>query len=178
MDENPSQIQPKISPSRPRWQESRWLTLWSERLRLIMLVPVAATFVAGIALIIFGSVETWHFVYDLFFAAHAVAPGEAVLEAIEILDLFLLVAVVEVVSFGLYQLHFNQHLPLPQWMKIDSLDELKSKLVTVTITVLAVSFLGEAAVATGGPDILYLGAASALVITALTYFLSQFEKRH
>jgi uncharacterized membrane protein YqhA len=77
------------------------------------------------------------------------------------------------VSLGLYQLYFRQDLQLPKWLKIETLDDLKSKLVGVTITVLAVYFLGRAVVWDTGADVLYLGGAVALVIVALTYFLSK-----
>ena len=51
-----------------------------------------------------------------------------------------------------------------------------AKLVGVTVTVLAVYFLGQAVISTGGPDILYLGAGSALVIAALSFFLARMDK--
>jgi uncharacterized membrane protein YqhA len=86
--------------------------------------------------------------------------------------------VVQVVSLGLYQLYFDQDLELPNWLRIRTLDDLKSKLVGVAVTVLAVYFLGRAVTSAGGIDILYLGGASALVIGALTYFLSKIHSNH
>lgn len=100
------------------------------------------------------------------------------LHAIEIVDLFLLATVVQVVSLGLYQLYFNQDLQLPRWLKIETLDDLKSKLVGVTITALAVYFLGRALTWQSGADIVYLGAAVAVVIAALTWFLSKIDHHH
>ena len=145
--------------------------------RGVMLIPVVATFLTGIALLVYGAIETWHFIDALFFSTdHQPSRDEALLLAIEIVDLFLLATVVNVVSIGLYQLYFHQDLRLPAWLKINDLDDLKSKLVGVTITVLAVYFLGQAVTWTGGsPDILYLGGAAALVIAALTYFLSKID---
>ncbi len=141
----------------------------------VMLVPVIATFICSLALMIYGAIETWHFVEALFFSDHQAERDQALLLAIEIVDLFLLATVVHVVSLGLYQLYFNQDLQLPKWLKIDSLDDLKSKLVGVTITILAVFFLGQAVAWTGRPDIIYLGGGVALVIVALTYFLSNMD---
>lgn len=145
--------------------------------RWIMIIPVVATFLTALALIVYGAIETWHFIDALFISDHHPTRDEALLLAIEIVDLFLLATVVQVVALGLYQLYFNQDLHLPAWLKINDLDDLKSKLVGVTITVLAVYFLGQAIIWTGNgsPDILYLGAAAALVITALTYFLSKID---
>lgn len=140
--------------------------------RIAMLVPVIALSVASVALIIYGALETRHLLGALF-GGQAVTRDEAILLAIEIVDLFLLATVVQVVSLGLYQLYFRQDLQLPKWLKIETLDDLKSKLVGVTITVLAVYFLGRAVVWDTGADVLYLGGAVALVIVALTYFLSK-----
>jgi uncharacterized membrane protein YqhA len=159
----------KHEPSHP-------LFVLTNVLRYIMVLPVFATFITGCALIVYGLMETWSFVEALFFSGHEPDRNHALLLAIEIIDLFLLATVIEVVSLGLYQLHFNENLPLPKWLKIESLDDLKSKLVGVTVTVLAVYFLGQAVISTGGPDILYLGAGSALVIAALSFFLARMDK--
>jgi uncharacterized membrane protein YqhA len=142
--------------------------------RIAMLVPVIALSVASVALIVYGAFETRHLLTALF-GGHPVTRDEAILLAIEIVDLFLLATVVQVVSLGLYQLYFRQDLQLPRWLKIETLDDLKSKLVGVTITVLAVYFLGRAVVWETGIDILYLGGAVAVVIVALTYFLSKID---
>jgi uncharacterized membrane protein YqhA len=144
----------------------------------IILLPIIATFIAALALMIYGAIETWNFVYELFFTAHHLEHDEALLHAIEIVDLFLLATVVQVVSLGLYQLYINQELALPSWLKIRTLDDLKSKLVGVTVTVMSVYFLGQAVVWTGGDDIAFLGGGIAAVIAALTYFLSTIDKSH
>jgi len=144
--------------------------------RFIMIVPVVATFAAAVGLFIYGAFETVHFVQALFDTGHPIIRDEALLLAIEIVDLFLLATVVQVVSLGLYQLYFNQDLQLPKWLKIENLDDLKSKLVGVTITVVAVYFLGQAVVWQGGADIAYLGIGISLVIAALTFFLGKIGK--
>lgn len=139
--------------------------------RWLMIIPVIATFFAATSLMIYGAVETYKLGVDLFGPGQRIRHDQALLHAIEIVDLFLLATVVQVVSLGLYQLYFNQDMPLPKWIKIETLDDLKSKLIGVVITVLAVYFLGEAMVWSGTSDIMYLGAGVAIMIAALTYFL-------
>jgi len=147
--------------------------------RLVMAVPVVAIQIAAVALIVYGAIETWHFVDAIFFDQdHAVSHDQILLLAIEIVDLFLLATVVQVVSLGIYQLYFNQDLQLPAWLKIRTLDDLKSKLVGVVITVMSVYFLGRAVTWTEGDGIIYLGVAIAAVIAALTYFLSKIDDGH
>ena len=143
--------------------------------RALTLLPVIATMAASLALMVYGFIDTWRFARELLFPTHEAVRDEILLHAIEIVDLFLLATVVQVVSLGLYQLYFNQDLQLPKWLKIETLDDLKSKLVGVTITVLAVYFLGRALTWQSGPDIAYLGLAVAVVIGALTWFLSKID---
>lgn len=144
--------------------------------RAVILLPVIATTAAALALMVWGFLDTWRFVRELLFATeHPLTRDEALIHAIEIVDLFLLATVVQVVSLGLYQLYFRQDLQLPKWLKIDDLDDLKSKLVGVSITVMAVFFLGKVITWSSGIDILYLGGAAAMVIAALTYFLSKID---
>jgi uncharacterized membrane protein YqhA len=145
--------------------------------RAIIILPVIATTAAALGLMVWGFLDTWRFVRELLFPAeHVMTREEALLHAIEIVDLFLLATVVQVVSLGLYQLYFRQDLELPKWLKIDDLDDLKSKLVGVSITVMAVFFLGKVITWTSGIDILYLGGAVALVVIALTYFLGTIDR--
>ena len=158
------------------WRDHPLLTALAGLIRVVTIIPVVATFVAAVALMVYGAIDTWHFVQALYFSDHPAPREEALLLAIEIVDLFLLATVVEVVSLGLYQLYFNQDLDVPKWLKIETLDDLKSKLVGVTVTVMAVSFLGRVIAGGTSSDILYLGGGVALVIAALTFFLTKIDR--
>lgn len=92
---------------------------------------------------------------------------------IDLADLFLVGTVLYVMALGLYELFIDDRLPLPAWLEIHDIDDLKGKLVGVVVVVLAVFFLGEAVGGDGQRDVLRLGGGIALVIAALTYFLSQ-----
>ena len=76
-------------------------------------------------------------------------------------------------SLSLYALFVNDKLPLPRWLKMNDLEDLKANLVSIVIAVLAVLFLRQAVAWEGGTDILALGAALALVIASLTFFLAK-----
>lgn len=173
MTEQPPKIGERIEQTRKRQGP---FVIGGLVVRIAMLVPVIALTVASVAMIVYGAFETRHFLAALFDPAHAITRDAAMLLAIELVDLFLLATVVQVVSLGLYQLYFHQDLQLPKWLKIETLDDLKSKLVGVTITVLAVYFLGRALTWESGPDIAYLGAAIAVAITALTWFLNTIDR--
>lgn len=99
-------------------------------------------------------------------------------ELIEIIDIILLGTVLYIVSLGLYQLFIDHKLPLPHWLKVGDLTDLKRDLIGVVVVLLGVSFLGEVVNWEGQNDVLPLGAAIALVIAALGFILWLTPKKH
>ena len=101
-------------------------------------------------------------------AAKALAVG-----LIEAVDVFLIAVAVYITSLGLYVLFVDDTLPLPRWLQVRDLEDLKNNLVSVVIAVLAVLFLREAVAWDGSRNLLAFGAALALVIASLTFFLAK-----
>jgi uncharacterized membrane protein YqhA len=103
------------------------------------------------------------------FEIHAVQ--EFLAKAIEIIDIFLVATVFYLISMGLFEL-FIAKAPLPGWVEIRNLDDLKTKLLGLIVIALAVIFLGVAL--TGGEGIykvLEFGAAVAVMIIAISAYL-------
>ena len=107
--------------------------------RFIMLAPALATFVLAVALLIQGLADTWQAVAGMS-SGHS---HHLVLTVLEIVDTFLVAMVVLVTSVGIYQLFINHRIPVPEWLRIYDIDDLKAKLIGVVITVLGVNFLGK-----------------------------------
>jgi uncharacterized membrane protein YqhA len=101
------------------------------------------------------------------------------LSFVEMIDLFLLGAVLYIVALGLYQLFIDDTLELPRWLEVHDLDDLKAKVIGVIIVLLGVIFLGNVINWDGQRDILALGISVSLVMAALTfmYFLGH-RQRH
>lgn len=139
--------------------------------RYIVGLPVLGLFVGATTLFIMASVESARVV------AHVVSgeSGEkqAVLDFIELADVYLLATVLYIMSLGLFELFIDDSLPLPEWLEIHTLDDLKEKLIGVVIVVLAVTFLGQAVKGAEPLDLAYLGGGIALVIASLSYFLKR-----
>ena len=92
-----------------------------------------------------------------------------IFEVVEFVHLFLVGTVLYITAIGLYQLFINE-IKFPNWLKIDSTEELETNLIGVTVVVLAVNFMG--AVFVGGKEnLLDFGAGIALPIAALGIFL-------
>lgn len=140
--------------------------------RYVVLLAVVGSFAAAVALIAYGAVAV---AFEIVAAVRAGGPsgtGAKLLatQFIELTDVFLLGTVLYIVALGLYELFIDDELPLPSWLRIETLDDLKDKLIGVVVVLLGVTFLGDAVTwePGSGPGILYLGGAIALVIAALT----------
>jgi uncharacterized membrane protein YqhA len=90
--------------------------------------------------------------------------------SIQIIDLFLVATVFYLISMGLYEL-FIAKAPLPGWVEIRNLDDLKTKLLGLTVIALAVVFLGYALTVSAETGILELGAAVGIMIAAISAYL-------
>ena len=92
---------------------------------------------------------------------------------IEAVDVFLIAIAVYIISLGLYSLFIDDTLPMPRWLEVHDLEDLKGNLVSVVVAVLAVLFLREAVAWEVDRDLPAFGGALALVIGALTFFLAK-----
>jgi uncharacterized membrane protein YqhA len=90
--------------------------------------------------------------------------------SIQIIDLFLVATVFYLISLGLFEL-FIAKAPLPGWVEIRNLDDLKTKLLGLTVIALAVVFLGYALTVSTETNILELGAAVGIMIAAISAYL-------
>jgi uncharacterized membrane protein YqhA len=141
--------------------------------RYLVLIPVVCIFIAATVMLIYGAIETFEVIVGTFGSDVSSKGAKGLLLSfIELVDLFLLSTVFYVIAVGLYELFIDDNLPMPAWLVIHDLDDLKANLISVVIVVLGVLFLGQAISWDGERDLLPFGAAVALVIGALSYFLS------
>ena len=140
-----------------------------ENSRYVVFIAVVGSLVATVTLLSFGIYDIGELLIKI--AKGVVDSKTAGLKLIEVVDSFLLATVFLIIAIGLYELFIDSTMQLPDWLEINSLDDLKAKLVGVVIIVLGVIFLGNTAKWTAGNDILYLGGGVGAVIFALTYFL-------
>ena len=148
---------------------------WS---RYLILIAVVAIVIAALVLLVYGAAQTVGVVQTTFGEGVSGKGAKAlILSIIELVDLFLLATALYVIAAGLYELFVDETVPLPSWLEIHDLDDLKDKLIKIVIVVLGVLFLGQVISWDGQRDLLSYGAAIALVIASLTYFLSQKSKK-
>lgn len=137
--------------------------------RFVVLLPVLALLVAAVTISVVGAVETAKTVVHVITGDFG--EKETLVAFIELADLFLLGVVLYIISIGLYELFIDDRLNLPKWLEFHDIDDLKHRLASVVVVVLAVMFLGSALQTKEPMDILLKGAGTGLVIFPLAYFL-------
>jgi len=140
--------------------------------RYFIAFAVLGTFVAAIVLLVFGTLLAFDVALDGMFEEGLTEDTAKHLSVqfIEIIDIFLLATVLYIIALGLYSLFIDDDLPIPKWLQISTLDDLKEKLVSVVSVLLGVTFLGQVVDWDGSDDIVELGGAIALVIIALAIY--------
>ncbi|MFN8517793.1 MAG: YqhA family protein [Chloroflexota bacterium] len=155
----------------------RRLLGWS---RLLILLAVVGSFISSATLMVFGVLRSLGVIASLLdhtgdgLLTSEKYGKELMAQSIAIVDMFLMGTVMFIVAAGLYQLFVDPRTSLPGWLRIRSLDDLKSLLTGVIIVALLVTFLGSAVGWSSGADILALGIAIATVVAAANLSLRIF----
>ncbi len=147
--------------------------------RYMVIIGVIGAFLAAISLFVYGGILTVQQIIETIQTGYVSSKGSKtlMLSFVEIADIFLLGTVMYIISTGLYELFIDDNIELPGWLEIHTLDDLKQKLVGVIVVVMGVIFLGHVIKWHGETEIVYYGAAIALVIIALTWFSGQKKKK-
>ena len=137
--------------------------------RYIVFLAVLTALVLGLTLFILGAYKAG---MEIVHILQGELPKSLAAAFIEIADLLLLGVVMYIIALGLYELFIDDTVPVPHWLEIHSIDDLKAKLISVVIVVLGVDFLKQVVSWDGERNLLTFGGGIALIIAALTYFLS------
>ncbi|MFT4036781.1 MAG: YqhA family protein [Thermomicrobiales bacterium] len=144
--------------------------------RNLIALAVFATFLGSVLLLVGSAIaavklvrdEIDHLLANEFTVHHVDHLGVSV---VQLTDSVLLGTVLYIISLSLYQLFIDDSIPVPKWMRVRDLMELKRDLISVTVVLLGVTFLGEVVDRDGNDDsILPLGVAIAVVTLALGIF--------
>jgi uncharacterized membrane protein YqhA len=143
--------------------------------RYIVFLAIIGTYIAALALMVYESIALGLTLVDVVRAGSTSLKDVKTLAVglIEVVDVFLIAIAMYIISMSLYALFVDDTLPLPQWLKVQGLEDLKANLVSIVIVVLAVMFLRESVAWDGDPAFLSFGGALALVIAALTFYLGK-----
>jgi uncharacterized membrane protein YqhA len=148
--------------------------------RFLIGIAVVCSLLNATILLLYGTVKAYRLIVQVVFGgaeAHTSAK-QIMLASIEVTDVFLLATVLYIISIGLYELFIDNAIRLPPWLMITDVDDLKHKLISVVIAILGVTFLGRVISWDGETNLQPFGIAVAIVVAALTYFLSSKREKH
>lgn len=140
--------------------------------RWLFLLTVLGSALISVALFIYGFLLAITILVNSIFTLEFSLESMKIFMAasIQIIDLFLVATVFYIVSLGFYEL-FIAKAPLPGWLRICDLDDLKTKLLGLVIIALSVLLLGYALTWEGTSDILAFGLAISSGIIAIAIYL-------
>jgi len=141
---------------------------WS---RFFVVLAMLSLFLAFVALMLSSVFETVSAIADA--VGGGMSQKEMLGKLVQQADTALLATVLYVIALGLYSLFVDDNIPMPSWLRIHDLDDLKELLAGIVVVVTAVVFLGYALTWNGRVNLLVPGLSSAAVIAALSFFLWQ-----
>jgi uncharacterized membrane protein YqhA len=141
--------------------------------RFFVLIATLSLFLAFMAVMVSTIIVTVLTILLAMGVGGQLTQNEMIGKLIKQADYALLATVLYVLALGLYSLFVDDRIPMPAWLRISDLGQLKELLAGVVVVAIAVIFLGQALTWDGKTDLLAPGLASAAVIAALALFLWQ-----
>ena len=173
----------KNSPDNSSEQENKPKGVKASSHSFMNMLAMSSTWMFSLAVIGTGIIAAILFIYGFLlsivevihlvqiFTINMEVVKEFLVVSIEIIDIFLVATVFYIISLGLYEL-FIAKAPLPGWVEIRNLDDLKTKLLGLAVIALVVIFLGAAlTMSLATVNILEFGIAIAFMIAAVSAYL-------
>ncbi len=92
-----------------------------------------------------------------------------------VMDTFLVGATLMVAAFGFYELFIvrtpGRRYRLPRWLRMHDLEDLKARVTSMLILVVAITFVDRTVESHDEQEVLFLGLGISIIIVALTLFL-------
>ncbi len=136
--------------------------------RYAVVVPAVASIIGALLLMAQGSVAMIFVVVDA--VSQATSLKESIVEVLTAIDAILLGTVLLVIGYGLYELFIDTEIQVPQWLQVNDLDDLKSKLIGVVVAIIAVVFVGVFVDSNRADDVVSYGLGAGALVLALAVF--------
>lgn len=138
-----------------------------ERSRYLAIIGVLSLLAASLAAFAWGTLKTYNV---LVLIVSSLGADKAItIRLIEIVDAFLVATAILIVTVSLYELFIGE-INVPEWMLAHNLYELKGKLSSMIVLVLAVKFLETFMEAEDANELLLRAIAVTLVSAVLIAF--------
>ena len=95
---------------------------------------------------------------------------ESIVDVLTAIDAILLGTVLLVIGYGLYELFIDADIAVPLWLRVNNLDDLKSKLIGVVVAIIAVVFVGVFVDSNRSEDVISYGVGAGALVVGLAIF--------
>jgi len=142
--------------------------------RYAVVVPAVASIVGALLLMGQGSIEMIKVVIEAI--VDGAALKETIVDVLTAVDAILLGTVLLVIGYGLYELFIDTDIEVPLWLRVEDLDDLKSKLIGVVVAIVAVVFVGVFVDSNRAADVISYGVGAGALVVGLAIFA--YASRH
>ena len=136
--------------------------------RYAVVVPAIASIFGALLLMAQGSISMISVVIDAVESNSSLK--ESIVEVLTAIDAILLGTVLLVIGYGLYELFIDAEIDVPLWLRVDNLDDLKSKLIGVVVAIIAVVFVGVFVDSNRSADVISYGVGAGALVVGLAIF--------
>ena len=136
--------------------------------RYAVVIPSFAAILGALLLMVQGSIEMVVVVSEAIFESTSLK--KSIVDVLTAVDAILLGTVLLVIGYGLYELFIDTEIKVPAWLRVDDLDDLKSKLIGVVVAIIAVVFVGIFVDANRADEIIEYGVGAGALVAALALF--------
>ena len=137
-------------------------------IRYVVIVPALASIVGAILLMGQGSLEMILTVFQTISESSSLK--DSIVAVLTAIDAILLGTVLLVIGYGLYELFIDTDIQVPAWLRVDNLDDLKSKLIGVVVAIISVVFVGVFVDSNRATDVVSYGLGAGALVVGLAVF--------
>ena len=136
--------------------------------RYAVVVPAMASIIGALLLMAQGSISMVMVVIDAITEESGLK--ETIVDVLTAVDAILLGTVLLVIGYGLYELFIDADIEVPFWLRVQDLDDLKSKLIGVVVAIVAVVFVGVFVDSNRAEDVISYGVGAGALVVGLAIF--------
>ena len=133
--------------------------------RYAVVIPALASILGALLLMAQGSFAMVLAVIDSIQSQYGLK--ETIVDVLTAIDAILLGTVLLVIGYGLYELFIDTDIDVPMWLRVEDLDDLKSKLIGVVVAIIAVVFVGVFVDSNRADDVIAYGVGAGALVAGL-----------
>lgn len=136
--------------------------------RFAVVVPAIASIIGALLLMAQGSISMIAIVFEVITEGSSLK--DSIVDVLTAIDAILLGTVLLVIGYGLYELFIDADIEVPQWLRVNNLDDLKSKLIGVVVAIIAVVYVGVFVDSNRSSDVISYGVGAGALVAGLAIF--------